>query len=178
MDPFKLLGISPDSTDEEIKAAYRRCAKEWHPDLNPSAHSGEMLKNINSAYDLIKTRDKKISFLKERFDGSDRRARVYNAEDAIKFKKGHRSLLNFERLVHPYTLMILLPSLGLAYFCLSSATKENATPKEITVNAWYNSKSQRWETPQPWREEFRTSGGVVTQVDRRKVHSVTEGPAK
>ena len=34
-DPYKVLGLSPDATDEEVKAAYRKLAKKYHPDLNP-----------------------------------------------------------------------------------------------------------------------------------------------
>ena len=51
-DPYTLLNIKRDSTKEEIKSAYRKQAKIWHPDLNPGNElfCTEMMKKINAAY--------------------------------------------------------------------------------------------------------------------------------
>lgn len=54
-DPYKVLGVAPNASDEEIKAAYRALAKKYHPDLNPGdANAAKRMNEINAAYDQIK----------------------------------------------------------------------------------------------------------------------------
>ena len=54
-DPYKILGVSPDASDEEIKKAYRRLAKEYHPDRNPGDEAAaKKMQQINAAYEQIK----------------------------------------------------------------------------------------------------------------------------
>ena len=56
-DPYKVLGISRDATDDDIKKAYRALAKKYHPDNFPdptmSELASEKMKEINEAYDTI-----------------------------------------------------------------------------------------------------------------------------
>ncbi len=56
-DPYRILGVSPDATDDEIKKAYRNLAKKYHPDKyanTPLADTAsEKMKEINDAYDRI-----------------------------------------------------------------------------------------------------------------------------
>lgn len=53
-DPYQVLGVSPGASDDEIKAAYRKLAKKYHPDLNHgSAEAEEKMKELNEAYTLL-----------------------------------------------------------------------------------------------------------------------------
>lgn len=57
MDPYKVLGISPEATDEEIKKAYRALSRKYHPDANVNnpnrEQAEEKFKQVQMAYDQI-----------------------------------------------------------------------------------------------------------------------------
>lgn len=53
-DPYKVLGVTPDTPPDEIKKVYRRLAKQYHPDLHPDdPECARKMNEINSAYDQI-----------------------------------------------------------------------------------------------------------------------------
>lgn len=58
-DPYKVLGLTRDASDEDVKRAYRALAKKYHPDLNPGdQEAARRMQEVNEAYDQIKNPEK------------------------------------------------------------------------------------------------------------------------
>lgn len=61
-DYYDILGISKNASDQEIKKAYRKLAKKYHPDVNKEADAEEKFKEINEAYEVLSDPNKKASY--------------------------------------------------------------------------------------------------------------------
>jgi molecular chaperone DnaJ len=58
-DYYAILGVRRDASQEEIKKAYRRLARELHPDVNPDPQTQERFKEITQAYEVLSDADKR-----------------------------------------------------------------------------------------------------------------------
>ena len=62
-DYYEVMGVPKNATDEEIKKAYRKLAKKYHPDLNPGDKTAEAkFKEVNEAYEVLSDKDKKARY--------------------------------------------------------------------------------------------------------------------
>jgi DnaJ-class molecular chaperone len=70
-DPYKILGVARDATEDQLRTAYRKLAKKHHPDLNPGKPAAEeRFKQISAAYALLSDAEKRGRFDRGEIDGS------------------------------------------------------------------------------------------------------------
>jgi DnaJ-class molecular chaperone len=70
-DPYQVLGLKRDATETEIRAAYRKLAKRYHPDLNPGKpEAAERFKQINAANDLLSDPEKRARYDRGEIDAA------------------------------------------------------------------------------------------------------------
>jgi len=70
-NPYEVLGVKKEASEAEIRAAYRKLAKQHHPDLNPGNKAAEArFKEIAGAHDLLSDQDKRARFDRGEIDAS------------------------------------------------------------------------------------------------------------
>ncbi len=84
-DYYKILGVKKDAAQDEIKKAYRKLARKWHPDINPGNKEAEQkFKDISAAYDCLGNTEKRKLY--DEF-GEDSLNTGFDAEKAREYKK-------------------------------------------------------------------------------------------
>lgn len=61
-NPYEVLGVSKNATDDEIKKAYKIAAMKYHPDKNPGGHTDEKFKQVTEAYELLSDPQKRSMY--------------------------------------------------------------------------------------------------------------------
>src|SRR5512145_1273894 len=61
-DLYEILGVTRDASGEDIKRAYRRLAREYHPDVNADPAAEERFKEVAAAYEILSDANKRAQY--------------------------------------------------------------------------------------------------------------------
>jgi hypothetical protein len=195
-DPFRVLGVGPDASIEEIRNRYRYLAKKLHPDSHESggskdANNTDRFKLITAAFDELKDKNKRNILRHDLYgeegeenqwaerrrmtkEQQDVREEFNEAESRANKERNKQHMHNmytFEALIHPRMLFGIVPVLFLAVYTIKAFV--TTTPdaemlmNEDVVDAWFNRKLGKYETPAPWDPDFRSTD--VVKMPRSRV---------
>jgi DnaJ-class molecular chaperone len=143
-EPYRILGVATDATAAEIKSAYRRKAREMHPDLDPgNPWAEEEFKRLSAAYQLLSDAKERARYDKGDIDGSGRRAKSANTSAKPKpDQASERKSRGFE-----------------GFF------KDRAGPDIDGVDVDYHLKVSFLEAARGARKDIKTTHGATLKVN-------------
>ncbi len=105
-DYYAILGASRTATEEDLRAAYRLAARRFHPDVNKAPGAGIMFRDINTAYELLSDRQKRLEYdqmlLAQRFGAP-------SLDISVQYSRRHMKRMNEPQLL--YVLVRIQPML-------------------------------------------------------------------
>src|SRR5690242_10425600 len=88
-DPYATLGVTRGATEKDIKSAYRKLAKELHPDRNTdNPKAAERFSDVTKAYDLLSDKDKRARFDRGEIDAEGNPAMPFGSGGFGGFRGG------------------------------------------------------------------------------------------
>ena len=127
-DPYQVLGVSPDASDEEIKKAYRRLAKQYHPDRNPGDPvAAKKMQQINDAYDQIKNPEKA-----QQNQGYSQQQRNYSGQGSTNYQSAAYQYIRFGRYREALNVLASASPRNAQWYYLS-ALANNGLGNQVTA---------------------------------------------
>jgi molecular chaperone DnaJ len=62
LDPYKTLGVEKTASEEEIRKAYKKLARTYHPDIDPSKDAAAKFQQVQQAYEILSDKQKRANF--------------------------------------------------------------------------------------------------------------------
>lgn len=159
--PYRVLGVAQDASHEEIKAAFRKLSKETHPDTAGSNADPERFKQISQAASVLSNPKKRLAH--------DQLVQSQPTPSfARRSNRGHHHHPPFfAMMMRPRNLLWVPVSMVVTVAALQYAVGEPSEPPPNLVQAWWNPRTRRYETPAPWDPLFQST--AVEQVPRNLV---------
>src|SRR5690348_14536365 len=100
-DPYAVLGVARDASEDDVKKAYRRLAKKLHPDLSPGNRANEQrFKEVTAAYDLLSDPAKRARFDRGEIDGmGGDRGPGFGGDSARAYRRASGASFSFEEII-------------------------------------------------------------------------------
>ncbi|CAK5116025.1 unnamed protein product [Meloidogyne enterolobii] len=167
-DPYETLEIERMSTQEEIRQAYRRLVKIWHPDKNKELNDGKRFLDINKAYKLLSNTEKrqiydKTGLTEDQFGDGQGYEHFFRDQQHFQFqyvrwappRRQQNDLINF---IFPFVsvfgtlLFIFLIGFLLNKFKIDSTSEQHNRRRQNNVNEDFHTKSSQKESNE-WHPE-------------------------
>lgn len=119
MDYYQILGVNEQAADDQIKQAYRKLAKQYHPDLHPGDAKAEArFKDLVEAYETLGNREKRKAYDQKRKKASEVRAKKTRTQT----NTSEMDIQNFAKHMESY--------FGFAFSGTAESKKENKENKQ------------------------------------------------